>query len=81
MYQLIGLEYYPPVTELKYKTFQTLNWVRLVFSNDWKGDGEEEHSFVKKSEPAGARTQDPVIKSHMLYQLSYRPVKTEERVR
>ncbi len=28
-----------------------------------------------RSEPAGARTQDPVIKSHMLYQLSYRPVK------
>lgn len=26
-------------------------------------------------EPAGARTQDPVIKSHMLYQLSYRPSK------
>lgn len=30
-----------------------------------------------KSEPAGARTQDPVIKSHMLYQLSYRPSKEE----
>ncbi len=42
---------------------------------------EDKHPFVKKSEPAGARTQDPVIKSHMLYQLSYRPVKTEERVR
>ena len=35
-----------------------------------------------RSEPAGARTQDPVIKSHMLYQLSYRPVfNTEERVK
>lgn len=24
-------------------------------------------------EPGGTRTRDPVIKSHMLYQLSYRP--------
>ena len=27
----------------------------------------------KKSEPAGIRTRDPLIKSQMLYRLSYRP--------
>ena len=29
-------------------------------------------SVLKGNEPAGTRTRDPVIKSHMLYQLSYR---------
>src|SRR4051794_21238321 len=29
------------------------------------------HSLISIGERAGARTQDPVIKSHVLYQLSY----------
>src|SRR6476620_10683304 len=29
------------------------------------------HSFVLKRDPAGIRTQDPYIKSVLLYQLSY----------
>lgn len=33
---------------------------------------------MKGSEPGGARTRDPVIKSHMLYQLSYRLAATPE---
>ena len=28
---------------------------------------------LNTGEPGGTRTRDPVIKSHMLYQLSYRP--------
>ncbi len=31
------------------------------------------------TEPAGTRTRDPVIKSHMLYQLSYTGVARMER--
>src|SRR5579871_648842 len=30
--------------------------------------------LICENEPAGTRTRDPVIKSHMLYQLSYRLV-------
>ena len=31
------------------------------------------HEFVLFGEPGGTRTRDPLIKSQMLYQLSYRP--------
>ena len=34
-------------------------------------DGREE--CRENGEASGIRTRDPVIKSHMLYQLSYRP--------
>ena len=30
---------------------------------------------VKECDPAGARTQDPLLKREMLYQLSYRIIK------
>lgn len=33
------------------------------------------HAFVIQNEPSWARTSDPQIKSLLLYQLSYRPVK------
>jgi hypothetical protein len=34
----------------------------------------------RKFEPAGIRTQDPYIKSVMLYQLSYRPVTNSKKM-
>ena len=37
-----------------------------AFDAAYTSDGES-------GEPGGTRTRDPVIKSHMLYQLSYRP--------
>ena len=46
------------------------------------------HVFIKKGpangkhhcDPGGARTLDPMIKSHLLYQLSYGVVLQKERV-
>jgi hypothetical protein len=34
---------------------------------------EKRAEAIFGGEPGGTRTRDPVIKSHMLYQLSYRP--------
>ena len=36
-------------------------------------EGEVHHLFEKNGEPAGTRTRDTLIKSQVLYQLSYRP--------
>src|SRR5437588_390856 len=48
---------------------------------DWRADSSQTRPASVKmllkylsGEPGGTRTRDPVIKSHMLYQLSYRPL-------
>jgi hypothetical protein len=46
----------------------------------WPNRSRREPRFIRLTgEPGGTRTRDPVIKSHMLYQLSYRPWKGNKR--